>query len=277
MLMNVPAKDASTLIVLRTGAGGHMEVLMALRNSRSAFVPGSYVFPGGRVDDADRAGHMGRLVNAVDREELNRVLEGPEDDSRARGIWIAAVRETFEEVGLLLASPRGEPRLVSFDSPETRERYQAYRDGLRNHRITLREILEGENLTLALDRLHFFSHWITPEFFSIRYDTRFFVTALPPGQEACPDGDEVTNHLWITPRAALEGYLSGRLHMVVPTIVTLEELCRCESVDHAVASARDKAVSSILTRVVLEGDEIQEHAPDGRIFRSLADPKGGVS
>lgn len=274
--MNVPAKDASTLIILRTGAGG-LEVLLALRTSRSAFVPGSYVFPGGRVDDADRAGHMGRLVNALDREELNRVIEGPDDDSRALGIWVAAIRETFEEVGLLLASPRGEPRLVSFDSPETRKRYQAYRDHLRGHRITLREILERENLTLALDRLHFFSHWITPVFFSIRYDTRFFVTALPPGQEACHDGDEVTNHLWITPRAALEGYLSGRLHMVVPTIATLEELCRYETVDRAVASARDKAVSSILTRVVLEGDEIQEHAPDGRIFRSLANPKGGVS
>jgi len=254
-----------------------MEVLMVLRSSRSSFVPGSYVFPGGRVDDEDREDHMTRLVSAVDREELNRVIEGPKDDARARGIWIAALRETFEEAGLMLASPRGGTGLVAFDTPEIRERFRVYRDDLRHDRTTLREILDKEDLTLALDRLCFFSHWITPEFYPIRYDTRFFVTVLPPGQEARHDGDEVTHHLWIRPRSALEGYLSGRMHMVVPTIVMLEELCGFESVDHAVASARNKTVSPMLTRVVLEGDEIQEHAPDGRVFRNLANPRGGAS
>lgn len=271
--MTVKPKDASTVIILRRAIQGRaegFEVLMALRSSRSAFVPGSYVFPGGRVDDADCGEDLSTFVQGDGRSFIRNVSAGYGDDMRARGIWIAAVRETFEEVGILIASPRNSSRLLSFDSPGSRERFQGYREDLRSNRLSFREMLEREDLVVSLERLHFFSHWITPTFFPLRYDTRFFVTALPTGQEARHDGDEMTNHKWFTPREAIEGYLKNRFHMLVPQIVTLEELCRYKTVNEVIASTRNKLVSSVLTRVVFEGDEIQEHAPDGRIFRYIA-------
>ncbi|OPL11328.1 MAG: hypothetical protein AVO39_05655 [delta proteobacterium MLS_D] len=268
----VTPKDAATVIMLRGMSPedtGGFEVLMALRSSRSAFVPCSHVFPGGRVDDADRSAGMRRFVGPVDSLEIDRVLGGSKKGREALGIWIAAVRETFEEVGILLASPRGSSRVVTVDSPDERGRYRSCRRDLLSERATLEDILKREDLTLALNRLHYFSRWITPEQSPLRYDTRFFIAAVPPGQEACHDGEEVTGHRWITPGRALEEYRLGRFHMVVPTIVTLEELCRFQTVDEVIASTRGKVITDRLNRFVDEDGEITEHTPDGRVFRNL--------
>lgn len=274
--MTVTPKDAATVVILRPApckAGKDFEVLMALRSSRSDFVPGSYVFPGGRVDDEDGSDAMMRFVddagwNAIrDRHgrSVNRVL--------SPGIWIAAIRETFEELGLLFAMRRGTTSLVTFDSPESVRRYRDYGEALRSGRISFSEILDRENLSLALDRLHFFAHWITPELMPKRYDTRFFVAIAPAGQEALHDGNEMTNHRWISPGEALEGYRRNNFHMVVPTIVTLEELCRFDRPADVIEAAGSKKIDSVLTRLVFEDGEVQEHAPDGRIFRNLVAPR----
>jgi len=268
----VTPKDAATVIILRglpPGDPEGFEVLLALRSSRSAFVPCSHVFPGGRVDDADRSESMRRFVGTVDFSEINRVLGKPNNKQESLGVWIAAVRETFEEVGILLASPRGSSRVVTVDSPEKEGRYRACRGDLLSGRATLEDILEREDLTLAFDRLHYFSRWITPEQSPLRYDTRFFVAAAPPGQEARHEGEEMTGLRWITPGRALEEYRQGRFHMVVPTIVTLEELCRFRTVDEVIASTRGKVIADRLNRFVDEDGEITEHTPDGRVFRNL--------
>ncbi|MBN2080564.1 MAG: hypothetical protein JW838_16465, partial [Spirochaetes bacterium] len=231
-----------------------------------------YVFPGGRVEDEDCLRDMENFCGGPDLTEEQGTLDGVLLPERALGIRVAAIRETFEEVGLLLAC-REDGTLLSFDRDDIDRRFLSYRKRVHSGELHFTEILRRERLTLALDRLHYFSHWITPELSPIRYDTRFFVTEVPPHQEALHDGGELTRHLWITPAEALEGYREQRFHMVVPTIVTLEDLSRFETIDGVVESTRGKDVTGVMTRLVFEGDEIQEHAPDGRIFRNLVPPR----
>jgi len=272
--MAVTPTDAATVILLRqvNGEGKGFEVLMALRNSRSAFVPSSYVFPGGKIEEEDCLPNIENFCGEPDLTRAQGALDGVSLPERAMGIWVAAIRETFEEVGLLLACQR-DGTLLSFNSDDIDRRFLSYRKSVHSGELDFTEVLHREGLTLALDRLHYFSHWITPELSPIRYDTRFFVAEVPPEQEALHDGDELTKHLWITPAKALEGYREQRLHMVVPTIVTLEELCCFETINDVLESTREKDIAGVMTRIVLEGDEVQEHAPDGRIFRNLV-PSG---
>lgn len=272
--MTVTPRDAATVILLRQpneGARG-FEVLMVLRNSRSAFVPSSYVFPGGRVEEEDCLRDMECLCSESDLPRVRRTLEDVSPQERGLGIWIAAVRETFEEVGLLFAR-REDGSFFSPDQSDTGRSFRVYREAMSGGEISFEEMLRREGLTLALDRLHYFSHWITPELSPIRYDTRFFVAETPPGQEALHDGDELTRHVWVTPEEALDGYREQRFHMVVPTIVTLEELSRFETITEVIESTGGKEITAVITRLVIEGDEIQEHAPDGRIFRNLVPPR----
>ena len=272
--MAVTPADAATVILLRqgNGEGQGFEVLMALRNSRSAFVPGSYVFPGGRVEEKDCLRDMENFCDGPDLTRAQGALDGVSLSERGLAIWIAAIRETFEEVGILFACQR-DGTLLSFDPDDIDRRFLSYRERVHGGELDFTEVLRMEELTLALDRLHYFSHWITPELSPIRYDTRFFVAEVPPDQEALHDGDELTKHLWITPAEALEGYRQQILHMVIPTIVTLEELCCFETIGDVLQSTRGKDITGVLTRMVLEGGEIQEHAPDGRIFRNLVPPR----
>ena len=273
--MEVVPTDAATVILLReanAGKSGGFEVLMVLRNSRSAFVPSSYVFPGGRVEGEDCLRDMEAFCREPELTRAQSTLDGVPFPERALGIWVAAVRETFEEVGLLFARCE-DGHLLSLPSGDIARRFLSYRKRLHSGVLHFTEVLRSERLTLALDRLHYFSHWITPELSPIRYDTRFFVAEVPAGQEALHDGDELTGHVWVTPEEALEGYRNQRFHMVVPTIVTLEELSRFGTIGDVIDSTRGKEVTGVMTRLVFEGDEIQEHAPDGRIFRNLVPPR----
>ena len=270
----VTPQAAATVILLRRRQEEDQgfEVLMALRNSRSVFVPSSYVFPGGRVDVTDHNHDLERFCNEPELTRVLQALDGVSPPERALGIWVAAVRETFEEVGLLFARQKN-GSLLSLERGDVGCRFRSYRNRVHGGELSFGDMLHGEGLMLALDRLHYFSHWITPELSPIRYDTRFFVAEVPSDQEALHDGNELTKHLWITPREALERYGEQRFHMVVPTIVTLEELSRFETIDEVIESTGRKEIRAVITRLVIEGDEIQEHAPDGRIFRNLVPPR----
>lgn len=272
--MSVTPKDAATVILLRRASGEDrgFEVLIVLRSSGNTFVPRSYVFPGGKVEDEDCLQGMEDFCGEFDATRAQDTLDDMPLPEKALGIWVAAVREMFEEVGLLFAR-RGDGSFLSFDSDGINRRFLSYRERVHSGELLFAEMLQREGLTLALDRLHYYSHWITPELSPIRYDTRFFIAEAPPDQEAIHDGDELTGHVWLTPEEAIEGYRKQRLHMVVPTIVTLEELCRFETIDDVVESTRGKKISRVMTRIVFEGDDVQEHAPDGRIFRNLVPPR----
>ncbi len=242
---------------------------MVLRNAGSSFVPGSYVFPGGRVDEADCHRDMEQFCEGSELVMAQRELDGTSAPEKALGIRIAAIRETFEEVGLLFARHQ-DGSLILLDGGDAGHRFRSYRRRVHGGELPFIEVLRRAKLVLALDRLHYFSHWITPELSPIRYDTRFFVAEVPSGQEALHDGKELTRHLWIKPEEALNRYHERRFHMVVPTIVTLEELAHFEAIDDVIDSTKGKGITGVMTRLVVEGDKIREHAPDGRIFRTLA-------
>jgi 8-oxo-dGTP pyrophosphatase MutT (NUDIX family) len=243
--MFVKPKEAATVILLRRRVEQPAEgfdVLMVLRSKKSKFVPSSYVFPGGAVDEDDCSDEMAVLCRGVGRSRAFTALKGICTPAMALGTWVAGIRETFEEVGLLLAY-RTDNRPLSFGN-ENAGRYRRYRNLLQQHKLTFREIMQKETLTLAVDRLHYYSHWITPWFLPIRYDVRFFIAEAPAGQEALHDGIELTDHIWITPQEALRRYHEDRFEMVYPTMMTMQTLLPFRTIDEALRAASGKDISA---------------------------------
>ncbi|MEA3471309.1 MAG: NUDIX hydrolase [Thermodesulfobacteriota bacterium] len=270
--MVVEPRDAATIILVRNrmdSKGAGMEVLMVLRNRKSDFVPDSYVFPGGGMVDGDITPEIGALCSGMDCERAAHILGDLSAPEKALGIWVTGIRETFEEVGLMIAC-RKDGLIVSIDKDDEIERFRRYRCMLRDEEISFFDILEKEELTLAADRLHYYSHWITPEASPKRYDTRFFVARAPSNQKAFHDGVELTQYIWITPKDALEAFRKGTFNMVIPTMITLEELSGFDRVEDAIRSTRDKNITTNCIKV--EIDEIKGiivYTPDGRAFKHM--------
>jgi len=235
-------RDAATVMLLRGGpASGGFEVYMLRRQQSMAFAPGAQVFPGGSVDlrDADEevawagppASHWGEVFDAP--PEL------------ARALVCAAVRETFEESGVLLAGPS--PQTVVADT--TGDDWEADRQALLDRSVSLAELLARRSLILRADLLRPWSRWITPVIEPRRFDTRFFAAALPPGQRTRDVGGEATSVEWITPRAALDAGRAGRIQLWLPTAMTLAELA--EYPGTAAVLAADREVTPLLPELVI--------------------------
>ncbi len=256
---SVPVRDAATVMLLRDGDDG-LEVCMLQRNLNSDFVGGAYVFPGGGVDpedadDAVTAVCRGRTDDAASR------LVGVERGGLA--FWVAAVRESFEEAGVLLAAhPDGS--VVSFADAEVATRFEGHRAEVDAGRRSLAEVCAQEGLELTVGDMHYFSRWVTPLGAPRRYDTRFFVAAAPREQVALHDDREVIGTRWLTPRAALADHEAGRMTMIFPTVRTMVALDRfataAEVLEHARAQADVPAVLPMLRdeggglRLILPGD-----------------------
>ena len=271
MNMTVQPKDAATLILLRQSqqrTRGNFEVLMVLRHEKSKFVPGSYVFPGGCLDPEDFSPDIENLCTGVDLKKAQTILPDMSSPEKALGAWVAGIRETFEEVGLLFAY-NTDQKMVSFHSEDVLHQFRLYGRKLQTREITLKTILLNEGLTLAADRLHYFSHWITPELLPLRYDVRFFVAEAPRDQKAIHDGIELTRHIWLTPQEILDGFNRHIFNMVVPTLVTIEELSRYTTIPEVLDSTKNKKINSVLTVMVEEDGGIVEYMPNGKIFRNM--------
>jgi 8-oxo-dGTP pyrophosphatase MutT (NUDIX family) len=223
-----PARPAATVVLLRDGAGGP-ETFLLRRNRSAGFVPGAFVFPGGRVDPAD-----------ADAALAQAAIDLPAEPEPA--YWMAALRETFEETGVLLARPRGEP-------PPADVLLQL-RDDLLEDRVTLGDLLDAVAATADFTRMACIAHWITPVAEPRRYDTRFFLAAVPGDVDASPDPREMSEALWIPPGAALDRFRDGRLPMVFPTVHTLELLAPFRTTADALESLRGRTVQPILPRLV---------------------------
>ena len=266
--MSVVPVDASTVMLLRpcSGEGEEgIEVLLVLRNRKSSFVPGYYVYPGGVIDAEDYGPGMERFVYGLDRHKAASLLGDMQQADKALGVWVAAVRETFEEAGLLLARRRdGSPLALTTEAE--RNRFGRYRRSLVKKEIAFSSILETEELVLNSEDLLYFSHWITPEPLPKRYDVRFFMAAHPAGQSVSHDGVELTSHVWLAPAAALKHYETGKIGMVLPQIVTLQELARFKTVEEVILSARKRHVPATLTRMVQMDEKYVEVMPDGAVF-----------
>ena len=260
--------DAATVMLLRPHRNADMkeiEVLMVLRNRRSRFVPGYHVYPGGILDPEDYEPGIERFCRGIDRKLASEILPDMSRPEKALGAWVAGIRETFEEVGMLIAERKdGTP--VAMLKEEEKKLFCDYRRALNKGSMKFSQMLEREDLVLPLDRLCYFSHWITPEPLPLRYDVRFFVTDAPAGQAVIHDGVELTEHIWLSPSRALEEYESGRIGMVLPQIMTLADISRFKSVEEAVVAARQCRVPANLTKIKRIDDKDVEVMPDGAVF-----------
>ncbi len=208
-------RDAATVMVLRQApASGGVEVLMLRRTAAMKFAPGAYVFPGGSVDAADFDPEAG--WHGPDPAEFGERLGAPPD--LARALVCAAVRETFEEAGVLLAgSPDGALAVPSGPS------WEADRIALIDGTLTLARLLSRRGLVLRADLLVPWARWITPEAEPRRFDARFFAAALPAGQQATGHQAEAEETAWLRPADALEAARAGTISLLPPTAATLNE------------------------------------------------------
>lgn len=216
----VPLRDAATVLVLRPGPAGN-ELFMVRRGSTAAFMARAMVFPGGVVDADDTDEALLAAVDLAPAEAAARL--GLADATRAIAFYVAAIRETFEEVGVLLARRDG--------APVDAAAFAAERAALNEKQLSFKDFVREHGLRLQAADLHLHAWWVTPPIEKRRYDTRFFVAALPPGQVPAHDDRETTAGHWLTPAAALAAYAAGELQLAPPTLRTLNELCACPSLD----------------------------------------------
>lgn len=221
---------AATILVVRDASGG-IEVLMTRRHDAAGFAAGALVFPGGKVDGAD-AGWIAASRNGA-------TLADP-----PASFWIAGVRETFEECGLLLARRRGADHFVTMAELKA----LVAEHGLGSAGFA--GLLSAGTHELATDLLVPFAHWITPVDRPKRFDTRFFLAPAPEDQEPVVDGREATELLWISPQEALEGGESGRFSVVFATRLNLMRLARSSSVAEAIAAARRDTIVTVTPELV---------------------------
>ncbi|MGH7299113.1 MAG: NUDIX hydrolase [Candidatus Rokuibacteriota bacterium] len=248
--MSPPAipSPAATLVLLRDRSRGGAEILMLERHRGSKFAAGDYVFAGGKVEADDIPDDVERFTRGLDPEEASAGLGGDLEPGKALGYWVGAIREAFEEVGMLLAYDRG-GRLVRF-TPENRERFEAHRRACQAANPAFFTMLREEGLTLATDRLTYFAHWITPEEQPLRFDTRFFAAAAPP-QEPAVDGHEIVALRWMTPPEAMDAFKRKDITLRLPTIKNLELVqgAGARTAD-ILAALRGRAVPAIRPRVL---------------------------
>ena len=239
---------AATLVLLRDAKPG-VEVLLMQRHRASKFAGGDYVFPGGKIEIDDNPDDAAAWCAGMDPERAAARIGLAGDPKTALGNWIGAIRETFEEVGILLArAPDGEALVPD------RERFETYRRACHEDKQAFWTMLRTERLTLATDRLVYFAHWITPEESPLRFDTRFFAAELPAGQEATVDGKEVIAVRWLGPREAIDAAARGEISLRNPTVQNLK-LVDAGSVEDALAKLKDREVPTIRPRVIMEGDK----------------------
>ena len=224
-------RDAATVIVLRDTEDS-FEAFLLRRHSRSGFAASMWVFPGGVVDAADGTLSAQRWTG-IDPDALASLFGV--DPTMVVAFHVAAVREMFEEAGLLLAH-HADGSAPDLDDPALLQLRQDLAD--RTKSVNFAAWLEERDLVLDLGNLTYYSHWVTPTVEPRRYDTRFFIARAPADQVARFDHLETTDEQWISPREALAAYNRGDLQLIYPTIKTLAALAELDSVDAVVEVAR---------------------------------------
>ena len=252
----IQPQPAATVTLVRDAPRG-LEVLMLQRSHSLKFMPGVYVFPGGALDAADSSPEIQAMCAGLEDEAASRAL-GVERGGIA--YWVAAIREAFEEAGILLAYDAS-GSIVSLHG-DAAERYRAHRSSLDERRGDFGAIVRDEGLRLAVDRLTYFGHWITPVSAPRRYDTRFFLAVAPERQEARHDNYETIAHVWMRPQEALDLCARETLNMRFPTIKTLEQFTRCATAAELVAVlSSTRVVRPLLPRMTRDGRTLLPNDP----------------
>ncbi|MGW7262735.1 NUDIX hydrolase [Streptomyces sp. NPDC054842] len=259
-------RRAATVMLLKDTDGAPV-VHMLRRRASMAFAGGAYAYPGGGVDHRDDEHHI-RWAGPTRAWWAERLGV---DETSAQAVVCAAVRETYEEAGVLLAGPTADT--VVGDT--TGEDWEADRAALVARDLSFAEFLDRRGLVLRSDLLGAWTRWITPEFEPRRYDTWFFVAALPEGQRTRNASTEADRTVWITPADAAAGYDRGELLMMPPTVATLRQLLPYGTAAEALTAARDRDLTPVLARARLEGDEVVLSWPGHDEFTKHV-PTGGA-
>jgi 8-oxo-dGTP pyrophosphatase MutT (NUDIX family) len=234
---NVAARPAATALILRDGRDG-LEIFMVVRHHEIDFASGALVFPGGKVDPEDEESDWDDLVSGIPPHGLDRSFA------------IAAVRETFEEAGILIARRRGSDALIH--AAEAQRLVAAHRVAGQQARFI--DLIRDADLEIAMDLLVRFAHWITPVGLPKRFDTHFFLVAAPVDQAGAHDGSESVEGFWIRPVDALRDAKGGRRSLVPATRLNLDKLSRSATVADAVAAARVSTIVTAMPHVTRNAD-----------------------
>ncbi len=259
---DVPVRPAATVMLIRDvpDEAVGIEVFMLRRTTRAAFGAGMFVFPGGRVDDVDASGDIAQYCRGLDDRAASDALGLP---SGGLAYWVAAVRECFEEAGVLLAE-RHDGAPLALDPND--------RHAVHDSELSIVDLCARDGLVLDLSATHYVDHWITPIGESRRFDTRFFLAECPSDQVLAHDDRETVESLWVRPERALQMADDGELTMMPPTVANLRRLLGHSSVVEALAIAasmdRPSRVEPRL-RVDADGAVIGVAMPDDADYHEL--------
>jgi 8-oxo-dGTP pyrophosphatase MutT (NUDIX family) len=233
-----PIRDASTVIVLREADQG-LETFLLCRHHQSGFLGGAHVFPGGKVDSSDGEPSWRARIDRSTEEITERL--GESDAEVGLGLLVAAVRETFEEAGVLLASTASDVDLVA-----TRERLHGG--------ASFSALANDIDMKIDSTALTPYARWITPKVETHRFDTRFYIAVLPEGQTASHDGTETTSATWLRPARAIDDMIAGRIKLAPPTVRTLQCLAQFDDASSLIADALSRKPPLVRPRVVTSED-----------------------
>lgn len=221
----VQPRNASTVVLLRPDEQNGFDILLTRRPETMRFLGGFYVFPGGTVHRDDYSPETLERCRNLTGAQARQILRSRHEPDEAIGHWVAVVRELFEEVGILLCvNDAGDE--VDIGDATTKRRIESKRQAVVKKQLDFGAFLESENLFCDLARAVYFDHWVTPEIYSMRFDTRFYIAALPMRQVALSRSEEVTDSLWIKPSAALARIDRQDFPILPPTTTVLNELSR---------------------------------------------------
>ena len=224
-----PPVPAATILMLRDGEPG-LEVFMVVRHHQIDFASGALVFPGGKIDAADQLA-----------KDYCDGIEDANDDQVA--MQVGAIREAFEECGVLLARAQGQTELISGNRLA---QLSDYREKIHSGDLCFADFLEQEQLRLACDVLVPFAHWVTPDMMPKRFDTWFYLAVAPSDHLAVHDGTESVDSIWISPENALTGEKEGTYTIIFPTRLNIELLGESSTVSDAISAARAHDIKTVL-------------------------------
>ncbi|NVM52066.1 MAG: hypothetical protein HWN66_00090 [Candidatus Helarchaeota archaeon] len=231
--MPVAPKFASTVILYRLQSGTEdsnkcqFEVFLIQRSKKMRFLGGVHAFPGGKLEDEDIQEKNLARCKGFDKNRAHQMILDKNTFHQHRnyslGFWITGIRELFEEVGILFAYDN-KNSLLNLSDPKLQKKFEGYRNKLLEKKMVLSDIMAQEDLYYAVDKLHYFRHFITPELSPIRYDTRFFLAELPPNQTVKPTTTEIISSEWAKPSATLKRYRKKEIILIPPQHSCLSSL-----------------------------------------------------
>lgn len=222
-------RHAATVILLRRAVPTGFEVFLTQRAENMPFLGGMYCFPGGGVGKEDCSARMIERCSGLGRDQARKTIGAHLRPSEALGFWVAAIRELFEEVGILLAVNSSGARIAM--NAAQRKRLAEKHAALIGKTLNFSSLLESEDLRCDLAALAYFSHWQTPAQNAIRFDTRFFLAGLPKDQMPLASSYEVAHSLWLTPDKAIQLFEHGELPLIFPTFASLRTLANFNTLE----------------------------------------------